>query len=109
MGDTSDERAGDEHGHEERGEATEEELVPFSPIIPGVFPDQDTQILQTWANTRELPAKVDALEQQVQQLAQELATVQTNLRGVGEKVTFRGHPVAVMVGTVASLGSRASG
>jgi predicted RNase H-like nuclease (RuvC/YqgF family) len=102
MGDTSDERVGDEHSYEERGKATEADIV--IPIPAGDLPDQNTQILQTWASTRELPEKVDALQRQVQQLEQQVQQLQQQLqedvRGLADKVTLHGRPVSVMVGMV---------
>ena len=89
MDEMSDELRADERGDE-----------PLFPL-PSIVPDKDTQILETWFKVAALAPRVERLEQEMQQLAQDVAVIRQGVSSIGRQQSFEGRPVNLIIADIA--------
>jgi hypothetical protein len=94
MDDTTDERSGVERGEAGEGPAGE----PF--IVPTLAPDTNTQIHETWFKVQDLSTRLDRLEQQMQQVVQDLATINQRVDGISQGMSFHGRAMVAMIADI---------
>jgi hypothetical protein len=102
MDDTNDERSGDEEVEAAQDRSLS---VIIDPSL--IIPDQDTQILETWFHTFNLPTHVQELEQHLQQLEQHLQQIEDKVDALDERVSnisrqqfFHGRSIAAMIADI---------